>query len=114
MATTTAPAAPTALPSLNIDFATLETLVEQGLPFIAKLYPPLAPFQAPLTTLARDLLAATPGSGPFAGAAMLRFGIRRTVLFGLGLLACGVVLSTQITQPWHLMLTWGLIVRRTA
>jgi len=48
--------------------------------------------------------------GPFAGAAMLRFGIRRTVLFGLGLLACGVVLSTQITQPWHLMLTWGLMV----
>ena len=33
--------------------------------------------------------------GPFAGAAMLRFGIRRTVLFGLGLLACGHMQSTE-------------------
>ena len=48
--------------------------------------------------------------GPFAGAAMLRFGIRRSVLSGLVLLACGVALSTQVTQPWHLMLTWGLMV----
>ena len=48
--------------------------------------------------------------GPFAGGAMLRFGIRRTVLFGLSLLACGIALSTLSTRPWHLMLTWGLMV----
>ena len=48
--------------------------------------------------------------GPFGGGVMLRFGIRRTVLVGLALLACGVGLSTQMTQPWHLMLTWGLMV----
>jgi MFS family permease len=48
--------------------------------------------------------------GPFAGAAMLRFGIKRTVLFALTLLATAVALSTAMTQPWHLMLTWGLMV----
>ena len=49
-------------------------------------------------------------TGPFAGGAMLRFGIRRTVLAGLVLLSSGMGLSTQMTQPWHLMLTWGLMV----
>jgi MFS family permease len=49
-------------------------------------------------------------TGPFAGAAMLRFGIRRTVLFALALVAASVALSTQMTQPWHFMLTWGLTV----
>jgi len=48
--------------------------------------------------------------GPFAGGAMLRFGIRRTVLVGLVLLASGIGLSTQMTEPWHLMVTWGLMV----
>ena len=48
--------------------------------------------------------------GPFAGGAMLRFGIRRTILVALVLLASGTALSTQMTQPWHLMLTWGLMV----
>ena len=48
--------------------------------------------------------------GPFAGGAMLRFGIRRTVLVALVLLTAGIALSTQMTQPWHLILTWGLMV----
>ena len=48
--------------------------------------------------------------GPFAGGAMLSFGIRRTVLFALTLLVVGIGLSTQMTQPWHLMLTWGFLV----
>ena len=48
--------------------------------------------------------------GPFAGSAMLRFGIRRTVLTGLTLLVIGTASSTQITAPWQLLLTWGLIV----
>jgi MFS family permease len=49
-------------------------------------------------------------TGPFVGGAMLRFGIRRTVLAGMVLLASGIGLSTQMTQPWHLILTWGLMV----
>ena len=48
--------------------------------------------------------------GPFAGGAMIRFGIRRTVLCALAFLACGIALSTQMTEPWHLWLTWGLMV----
>ncbi|MFM9969140.1 MAG: MFS transporter [Burkholderiales bacterium] len=48
--------------------------------------------------------------GPFAGAAMLRFGIRRTVLVALTLMVSGVAASTLMTQPLHLMLTWGLMV----
>lgn len=48
--------------------------------------------------------------GPFAGGAMLRFGVRRTVLCALAFLASGIALSTQMTQPWHLWLTWGLMV----
>jgi MFS family permease len=48
--------------------------------------------------------------GPFAGAAMLRFGIRRTVLVALTIMVSGIVLSTQMTEPWHLMLTWGLMI----
>jgi MFS family permease len=48
--------------------------------------------------------------GPFVGGAMLRFGIRPTVLVALAVLTCGIALSTQMTQPWHLMLTWGLMV----
>jgi MFS family permease len=48
--------------------------------------------------------------GPFAGAAMQRFGIRRTVLWALVVLALAIALSTQMTRPWHLVLTWGLMV----
>ena len=48
--------------------------------------------------------------GPFAGGAMQRFGIRRTLLTALVLLALAIALSTWMTQPWHLMLTWGLMV----
>jgi predicted MFS family arabinose efflux permease len=48
--------------------------------------------------------------GPFAAAAMQRFGIRATLLTALGLLACATALTSQVTQPWHLMLTWGVLV----
>ena len=48
--------------------------------------------------------------GPFAGGAMLRFGIRRTVLAALALMVAGIALSTLMSQPWHLMLTWGLMI----
>ena len=48
--------------------------------------------------------------GPFAGAAMQRFGIRRPVLAALALLALALMLSTLISRPWQLMLTWGLMV----
>lgn len=48
--------------------------------------------------------------GPFAAAAMQRFGIRKTLLTALGVLASATALTTLVTQPWHLMLSWGLLV----
>ena len=48
--------------------------------------------------------------GPFAGAAMQRFGVTRPVLAALMLLAAALALSTLMSRPWHLMLTWGLMV----
>jgi predicted MFS family arabinose efflux permease len=48
--------------------------------------------------------------GPFAAAAMQRFGIRRTLLTALGVLASATALTTLVTEPWHLMLSWGVLV----
>ncbi|MGE5537066.1 MAG: MFS transporter [Gemmatimonas sp.] len=48
--------------------------------------------------------------GPFAAAAMQRFGVRRTLLAALALLATATILTTFISEPWHLMLSWGVLV----
>ncbi|WP_047250312.1 MFS transporter [Chromobacterium subtsugae] len=48
--------------------------------------------------------------GPFAAAAMLRFGLRRTVLAALALLAVCVGLSSLMRSNWQLQLLWGLMV----
>jgi len=48
--------------------------------------------------------------GPFAGALMLRIGIRRTVMLALGLMAATIAVSTFITAPWQLVLTWGILI----
>jgi MFS family permease len=48
--------------------------------------------------------------GPFAAALMQQFGIRRTVLIALTLLAGSVAASTAMTEPWQLVLSWGLAV----
>ncbi|HXQ51836.1 MAG TPA: MFS transporter [Stellaceae bacterium] len=48
--------------------------------------------------------------GPFAGALMQRFGIRRTAIGALLVLEIGVSSSTLMTEPWHLVVLWGLLV----
>ena len=48
--------------------------------------------------------------GPFAGALMQRLGVRRTTMLALALLATGVSLATLVTQPWQLVLLWGVVV----
>src|ERR1700752_4631736 len=48
--------------------------------------------------------------GPFAAAAMDRFGLRRTMLVALACIAVGVVLTPLMTRPWQLVLLWGVIV----
>ncbi|WP_174186800.1 MFS transporter [Nocardia barduliensis] len=47
---------------------------------------------------------------PFAAALMDRFGIRRVVACALLLVAAGSGLTVFMSQPWHLVLTWGLLV----
>jgi len=49
-------------------------------------------------------------AGPFAAAVMQRFGIRRTVIAALALIVTGLLLSTQMSQPWQLILAWGFVV----
>ncbi|MEU0873745.1 MFS transporter [Nocardia brasiliensis] len=47
---------------------------------------------------------------PFAAALMDRFGIREVVACALVLVAAGSGLTVFMTEAWHLMLTWGLLV----
>jgi MFS family permease len=48
--------------------------------------------------------------GPFAGAIMARFGVRRVMLTALTTLAVGVSLSTFMQSAWQLVLLWGVVV----
>ena len=48
--------------------------------------------------------------GPFAAAFMERFGLRRTMVSALALLATGVALTTFMRQSWQLVLLWGVVV----
>ena len=48
--------------------------------------------------------------GPFSAAAMLHFGLRRTVLFALMVLAVAIGLSSMMQHSWQLWLIWGLMV----
>src|ERR1700733_11765051 len=47
--------------------------------------------------------------GPFAAAVMQRFGIRRTVLCALALMALASAGSAYMSAPWHLVLYWGVL-----
>jgi MFS family permease len=47
--------------------------------------------------------------GPFAAALMQSFGIRRTLVAALLLMAASTAASAFMTQPWHLVLTWGVL-----
>ncbi len=47
---------------------------------------------------------------PFAAALMDTFGVRRVVILALLLVSLGSGLTVFMTQPWHLVATWGLLV----
>lgn len=47
--------------------------------------------------------------GPFAAALMQTLGIRKTLIGGLALMALSTGLSLLMTEPWHYVLTWGLL-----
>src|SRR6201993_2625021 len=48
--------------------------------------------------------------GPFAAAAMDRFGVRRTMALSLTMASAGLALSPLMHTPWQLVLLWGLVV----
>lgn len=47
--------------------------------------------------------------GPFAAALMTTFGLRRTLLCALALMTAATASSAFMTQPWHLVLSWGVL-----
>lgn len=48
--------------------------------------------------------------GPFAAALMARHGLRRVVTVALCTISLGALATTQMTQAWHLILLWGVVV----
>ncbi|HEX4028287.1 MAG TPA: MFS transporter [Rhizomicrobium sp.] len=48
-------------------------------------------------------------TGPFAAAAMQRFGIRATVIAALAMMSLSSTASLFMTSPWQLVLTWGVV-----
>jgi len=49
-------------------------------------------------------------TAPFAAALMERFGIRKVVMTALTIVGLGAGSTIFITQPWHLVALWGVIV----
>ncbi|MET0385812.1 MAG: MFS transporter, partial [Polyangiales bacterium] len=47
--------------------------------------------------------------GPFAAAVMQTLGIRRVVLSALLLMAAATGVSVWMTEPWHMLATWGVL-----
>ena len=48
--------------------------------------------------------------GPFAAILMERFGLRNVVVTALALVASGMALATQMSQFWHLVALWGIML----
>jgi predicted MFS family arabinose efflux permease len=49
-------------------------------------------------------------TAPFAAALMERFTVRKVVMSALTTVGIGSISTIFITQPWHLMLLWGVVV----
>lgn len=49
-------------------------------------------------------------TAPFAATLMERFSVRRVVPAALFIVALGTGLTTVMTQPWHLVVLWGVFV----
>ena len=48
-------------------------------------------------------------AGPFSAALMERIGLRRTLLGALLIMSGSTALSLLMTEPWHLIATWGVM-----
>ncbi|WP_134701867.1 MFS transporter [Ammoniphilus sp. YIM 78166] len=49
-------------------------------------------------------------SGPFIAAGMERIGIRRMMVYAMGLLVLGMIASLFMTQIWQLHIIWGIVI----
>jgi predicted MFS family arabinose efflux permease len=47
--------------------------------------------------------------GPFAAAFMERYGLRRTMIGALCVMAGSTAASSLMSEPWHLVLSWGVL-----
>jgi MFS family permease len=47
---------------------------------------------------------------PFAAALIERYGVRRVVLTAIGLIVLGLMLALVMSEAWHLIVLWGIIV----
>ena len=47
---------------------------------------------------------------PFAAALIERYGLKRVILSALVLISCGLLLALAMSQIWHLVLLWGIVV----
>ncbi len=47
---------------------------------------------------------------PFAASLIDRFGLRRVILSAVSLIAGGLLIALKMTQVWHLVLLWGIVV----
>jgi MFS family permease len=47
---------------------------------------------------------------PFAAALIERYGLKRVILSALVLISCGLLLALAMSQIWHLILLWGIVV----
>ena len=50
-------------------------------------------------------------SAPFAAALHDKLGMRKVIMGALATIAVASLLSTQITEPWQLVLLWGVVDR---
>jgi sugar phosphate permease len=50
------------------------------------------------------------GMAPFAAAILLRYGYQATVVTAVILISCGLALATQVTTPWMLWASWGVVL----
>jgi MFS family permease len=47
---------------------------------------------------------------PFAAALIERYGVRRVVIIAIAMIVVGLLLALVMTQAWHLIVLWGIIV----
>ena len=48
--------------------------------------------------------------GPFAAALIERYGVRRIILTAICTIIAGLLLALVMSQAWHLIVSWGLVV----